>query len=91
MNRVASQHRNKGEEEQAYHQNHLENRQIKLRDTKVPHTDNIQQRINDYHSHNNSLNGDFVRPKGDHDIHRDDFKGDEKCHVEEKVPCHGEP
>lgn len=90
MDRIASQHRNKGEKEQAYHQNHLEDRQIKLRDTKVPHTNHIQQRINDYHSHNDSLNGYLIRPEGDHDVHGDNFKGNEKRHVEEKVPCHGE-
>jgi hypothetical protein len=90
MEWIAAYHGDEGEEEQPDHEQNLEDGHVELRDTKVSHSDRVQEGVDDNHSHDDSLDRYLVRPKGDHDIHRNDLERDQDGHVQEEVPCHGE-
>lgn len=87
---VAAQHGDKGEEEQAQHQQDLEDGQVELGDAKVAHGGDVEQGVGHNDGDDDGGDGDVVGPKGDHDVHGDNLKGHEKGHVEEEVPGHGE-
>lgn len=91
VKRIAADHGDESEEEQPNHQENLEDGHVELRDAKVTHCYCVQQGIDDDHQHDDDLNGNFVRPESDHDIHGHNLKWYQDCHVQEEVPCHGKP
>lgn len=75
MERVASDHGDEGEEEEPDHQQDLKDGHVKLRDAKVPHSDCVQEGVEDDHSDYNSLDRHFVGPECYHDVHCYDLEG----------------